>query len=77
MRKQRLNQRPPEFRLNHGHPLAQGLCFAGLGNKPGSALLPDSSPRANNGTLTAMSPGTDWVFHPALGLFLVDHAGGS
>lgn len=69
MRKQRINQRPPEFRLDHGHPLANGLVFSGLGRSPGSTRYHDSSPFGNHGTLTAMDPATDWVWSPELNRF--------
>jgi hypothetical protein len=45
MKSRTLNQRPPEFRLDNGHPLARGLVFAGLAppNLVGGKHYHDSS----------------------------------
>lgn len=62
-------QRPPHFRLNMQHPLANGLVFAGLGAHAGSTRYHDSSVYGNTGTLTNMGPSSDWVFISELGRF--------
>jgi len=69
--------RPRQFRLNYGHPLAQGLVFAGLGGPAGvaSTLYRDSSLYCNHGTLTNMDPATDWVWDQFLGRWVLDFDG--
>jgi hypothetical protein len=57
-----MGQRPRDFWLNGGHPLATGLVMAGLGRFPKSNKYPDSSLYGNAGTLTNMEPATDWVW---------------
>jgi hypothetical protein len=52
--------RPSRFRLNHSHPLAQGLVFAGLGNNPGGGTLYDSSSKHNDATLYVS--GQSWIY---------------
>jgi hypothetical protein len=47
--------RPAQFSLNHGHPLAQGMVFAGLGRHPDSTYYHDSSHYCNHGLLTTMA----------------------
>ena len=47
--------RPERFSMNGGHPLAQGLVFAGLGELPNSTYFHDSSLYRNSGTLTNMA----------------------
>ena len=67
--------RPRQFRINYGHPLARGLVFAGLGGPAGvgSSLYQDSSLYRNNGTLTNMDPATDWVWDRFLGRWVLDY----
>ena len=67
--------RPEQFRMYDGHPLAQGLVFAGLGRHVGSSHYRDSSPYGNHGVLTNMDPVTDWVWVPELGRWAVDFDG--
>jgi len=74
-RRMRLTRRPPSFTLDKGHPLAQGLVFAGLGQFPGTLQMTDSSGRGNHGTLTNMDPGTDWGFDDYLGRWATDYDG--
>jgi hypothetical protein len=50
-----MSGRPPQFRINYGHPLAQGLVFAGLGRHVNSTYFHDDSLYHNNGTLTGFS----------------------
>jgi hypothetical protein len=47
--------RPLDFRINYGHPLAAGLVFAGLGRHPNSTYCHDSSLYTRNGTLVSMA----------------------
>lgn len=62
-----MTQRPDLFQLERNHPLAKGLVFAGLGSNPGGMTMLDASAHKNHGTLTNMTPSTDWVFVPELG----------
>lgn len=68
-------QRPANFRLNHGQPLAKGLVFAALGNCHGCSSAFDSSRFGNHGALTNMDPATDWVWSPDLGRWALDFDG--
>lgn len=43
--------RPQDFRIDYGHPLAKGLVFAGLGRHANSTHYHDSSLYGNHGTL--------------------------
>jgi len=72
-----MGERPREFRLSYGHPLANGLVFAGLGRHPNSTHYHDSSLYKNAGTLTAMDPPTDWVWENYLGRWMLAFAGGA
>lgn len=53
--------KPPFPRLNHAHPLAQGLVGSWLFYEGGGGTVYDLSGGGNNGALTNMDPGTDWV----------------
>lgn len=66
-------QRPPNFNINPDSNLAQGLVFAGLGKDPGNVTMFDSSRYLNNGTLTNMTPSSDWLFVPELGRWATDY----
>jgi len=70
-----MGDRPREFALNYGHPLAQGLVFAGLGRNSGSTHYRDSSVYRNHGTLTNMEPDTDWVWISELGRWAIAPGG--
>jgi hypothetical protein len=67
--------RPPQFSINHGHPLAQGLVFAGLGRHPDSTYYHDSSHYCNHGLLTNMDvPATatsGWAWDSLLGRWVL------
>jgi len=67
-------ERPRNFSINRGHPLARDLVFAGLGNPGGviSKHYQDSSPYCNHGTMIGMNPSTQWVWTPELGRWAVD-----
>ena len=69
--------RPCQFLINYGHPLALGNVFLGLGGPAGvgSTLYQDSSLYRNNGALTNMVPGTDWVWNTFLGRWVLDFHG--
>ena len=56
-----MGQRPRDYLINRGHPLATGLVFAHFGRLPLSTHYHDDSLYYNHGTLTAMDPTTDWV----------------
>lgn len=56
-----VKERPSEFTIDRGHPLAQDLVFAGLGRHTGSTYYHDSSLKGNHGSLTNMDPVTGWV----------------
>ena len=75
MARRGMRVRPPTFRVNHSHPLAEGLVFAGLGQHPGSTHYHDGSAHGNHGTLTNMDPPTDWAWLPELGRHSTAHAG--
>jgi hypothetical protein len=62
-----VGDRPKEFRINWGHPLANGLRFADLGRFARTGIAFDSSLYGSHGTLTNMVPSTDWVWLPQLG----------
>ena len=78
--------RPLQFSVNHGHPLAQGLVFAGLGRHPNSTYYHDSSHYCGHGTLTDMAvPATatsGWTWDAYLGRWVLsldgtnDYVGG-
>jgi hypothetical protein len=72
-----LRERPPEFSLNQSHSLARGLVFAGLGREYGSAFYHDSSVAKNHGTLTNMTPATDWVWDAELRRFCAKYLAAS
>jgi hypothetical protein len=67
-----MGERPRDFWLNGGHPLATGLVFAGLGRVTGSTHYRDSSPYNNHGTLTNMDAATDWVWSDYLQRWVLD-----
>ena len=69
MRKRQLLQRPDNFLLDYDHELAKNLIFAGLGKDIGSAIYRDSSRYGKHGTLTTMTPSSDWVYSPQLSRF--------
>jgi hypothetical protein len=69
--------RPSRFRLNHSHPLAQGLVFAGLGNNPGGGTLYDSSVFKHDGTLTNMEPASDWIYDSGINSYALAFDGSS
>ena len=64
----KMRERPQEFRINYGAPLAEGLVFAGLGGHGcvGSMVYPDSSLYANHGTLTNMDAATAFIWDDKL-----------
>ena len=66
-------QRPQFFTVDYSHPLARGLVFAGLGRGQGGVRYLDSSSRKNHGTLTGMTPASDWVWIPELGRWGLTH----
>jgi hypothetical protein len=66
--------RPRVFELDKTHYLAQGLVFAGLGRIAGSTHYRDSSLYGNHGTLTNMTPATDWVWDNFLGRWVTRYA---
>lgn len=70
-------RRPNQFTLNTGHPLANGLVFAGLGGPSGvgSSTFYDLSTQRNHGTLTNMDSATDWVWVKQLGRWALDFDG--
>ena len=74
-RKYHVQQRPNNFLLDHSHPLAKGLMFAGLGNVASGIECQDSSLYRKHGTLTTMEPETDWVWASALNRFALDFGG--
>lgn len=69
--------RPLEFRICGGHPLAQGLVFAGFGRHAFSTHYHDSCADmdrpGNHGTLTGMT-GADWIWS-SIGRFCTSHDG--
>jgi hypothetical protein len=67
----KLRERSPNFRINAGSPLYNGLVFAGLGQHYGSTCCQDESPQKNHGTLTGYAgtgntPADKWVFDGTL-----------
>ena len=74
-----LRQRPQSFELDHSHPLARGLVFAGLGRVPHSLVYRDSSLYGNHGTLTNMAvPATatsGWAWDNFLGRWATRYDG--
>lgn len=67
-----MHLRPNTFTLDATNKLAQGLVFAGLGFGSGASTMYDSSRLLNHGTLTNMTPASDWVFVPELGRWALD-----
>lgn len=55
-----MSGRPRDFWLNGGHPLAQGLVFAGLGRIANSTHYRDSSPYGNHGSLAGSAAAWSW-----------------
>lgn len=70
-----IHDRPQDFRFNPQAPLARGLVFAGLGRYTKSARYQDSSLYGNHGTLTAMTPSSDWLWDSTLGRWCLDFDG--
>lgn len=70
-------ERPDNFRFNIHSPLANGLVFAGLGYRGSDKTdhYRDSSLYGNHGTLTNMTPSTDWVWDSTLNRFALDMDG--
>ena len=60
MPKRGMTHRPPSFRVDYSHPLAEGLVFAGLGQHAGSTHYHDGSAYGNHGTMSNMTPTRDW-----------------
>lgn len=67
----KMRERPLEFRINYGAPLAEGLVFAGLGGHGcvGSMVYPDAVVHHNHGYLVDANAADDWVWIPELKKF--------
>lgn len=71
----RCRERPRFPRINRRHHLASGLVFAGLGGGASTLKYVDSSLWGTHGTLTNMTPATDWVWDGTLNRFALDFDG--
>ena len=69
--------RPLQFEINSGHPLAQGLVFAGLGRFSGTNHYHDSSLYASYHRLYLMEPESDWVWASELDRYAISCDGSS